>query len=250
MHLPIVDDVEIRELGILLVDLRNLSKEVGIEGRGILVDVLQRQVLDRQRTGTRLCGMEQSEYQDGLYREAQRGDPGLTLTAFLARGDSVVRDDADCDPRLDVIDFAVFVVEPSDLLGLFTLYNVMIEEDDAAGIVASAMAMPGCRPAPGWTQRETWSGIMRWILENDFTFDGRRVDFDEWRFPTRKDQQWKLTGSQLDVVGLGSTSAAIPERGIVVADLDGHDLTKDPDGVPLKVRRRRSPREQPDNGDS
>lgn len=238
MALPIVENIEIPALGLTLVDIRALPDEVGIEGRKILVDVLQRQVLDRQRAGVGLCSMEQSEHQDALYRQATEREPDLTLTAFLARGDSVVRDDSDCDPRLDLINFAVFVTQPRELFGLFTLYNVVIETDDPSGITATAMAMPGCRPAPDRTQRETWAGIMRWILENDFQIGGRKVDFIEWRFPTRPGHQWKLSGDELDAVGLGNTSAAVPQRGLVVADLDGHDLTEDPDGVPLKVRRR------------
>lgn len=244
MHLPIVDDMEIPALGLTLVDQEALPKEVGLRGRKILVDVLQTQVLRQQRVGTFLCAMEQSEFQDKLYREAQERNPRLTLIEFLATGVSVVEDDSDCNPRLGVKNFVVYASN-QEILGLFTLYNIEIERDVEEGITASAMAMPGCRPALGFTMRETWGGIMRAILENDFVMGGRKVDFDEWRFPTRRGHQWKLSGRELDIVGESETAAAVPERGLFVGDLDGHDLTKDPDGVPLKVRRREEPRQFP-----
>lgn len=237
MGLPIVDNMRIPSLGITLVDMERVPKQQGIEAEQILVQVLQHQVLQRQRPAAELCRTEQFEHENELYAEASAGEQGLTFTVHRQRaGDAIVRDDSDCDPRLPIKKFLV-VTDAQNIIGTFTLYNIQIKRDEELGITASAMAMPGCIPAPARTMRETWTGIMRWILENDFVIGTRTVDFIEWRFPTRSTHQWKLTPDEEARIAPEDSAAEIPSRGLEVADLADHDLVKE-DGVPVRVRRR------------
>lgn len=247
--LGIIDPIVIDSLGITLTDQKTLSKENQATARKIMVDVLQRQTLDVQRGGTFLCGHTRERYVDDLYKteQARRLREGEKLTNNrdfeLSLGDAIVRDDSDCDPRLSVKTFVVS--SGQEILGLWTLYNIVIEIDDKTGITATAMAMPGCEAVRGFSLRETWTGIMRWILENDFTASGRKVDFIGWAFPSRRDHQWLVSEDQASSLGGDANvgAAAIGNRK-AVADLDDHAVFVNVDGVPVSVRRREPPRKR------
>ncbi len=235
--LPIVETITIPGLDYRLIDTRRITPEAHQRAKAIMVEVLEG-FLQRERPDVELCRMQQSEHENAAYARALERDPNLAFSHWeenLATDDDLVRDDADCDPRLTQINFVVR--DAQGTRGLFNLYNVRVERDDARGIVASAMAMPGCFPAEGSTLRATWSAIMRWILENDFRVGGRTVDFIEWRFPQRRNQRWTMSEAEAVQVGVDNTPAAVPSRGIKVADLDGHDFVEDENGVPIRTRR-------------
>ena len=240
--IPTVEDISIAQLGITLRDMNRVPKQVGIQAERILVQVLQHQVLQRQRPDTKLCMGEQFEHENELYAEAATQQQGLTFTDHREQaGDAIVIDDSDCDPRLQIKKFLV-MADPRLVIGTFTLSNIIVERDEEIGITASAMAMPGCNPAPGQNMRQTWTGIMRHIIEEDLAIAGRIVDFVEWRFPTRTSHRWMLTLEEAARIDPTDSAAAIPSRGLEVADLGDHDLTKDLDGTPVRVRRLGAPR--------
>ncbi len=232
-QLPIIEDLAIGPLGVTLVDQRNNDAE-GLIGRKILVDVLERSLLGSVRPGTTLCKSGTADG-DRVLNLWQTTNPRISFQEFIdTADDSIVRDDSDCDPRLPEVTFIVF--EGRTNLGLFTLYNIVVERDNRTGITASAMAMPGCRAARGSTVRETWSGIMRWILSRDFVSGGRKVDFIEWRFPTRGTHRWVLSTEEARKQGDGDTDA-IGDR--IVKDLEEDvDVTRGADNTPERARRR------------
>ena len=173
---------------------------------------------------------KQPEHENRLYARALTINPRLTYEAFVAQaGDAIVADDSMCDPRLSLK--TLVAMDANRLVhGIFTLYNIEIEQLTPTQTVASAMPMPGVRAPRGSTLRATWSSIMRTILAEDLHFGPLRVlDIIEWRFPQRIGHQWK---EAQPVSGMSGD--------LVVQDVSiGNDLTKTPDDVPEKIRRRR-----------
>ena len=235
IKIPVVEDLQVNTLGVTLVDQRTVSRVQEKTARIALKAVLQQSLLGNVRPETRLCGMEQSEHENALFAEALSANPQLTYTEFFdSAGDDIALDDSCPDPRLDVMVFLVFG-DAGQILGSFTFYNISVEDFSASPIVASAMPMPGCRGVPGRSVRETWSGIMDWVLTYNFTtLGGEEVDFTEWRLPTRESHRWNLSPEEELLSGSGYGDAVSDG---ILADLSGHDLTITEEGVPTSIRR-------------
>ncbi len=190
-----MDDISVPALGVTLKDFRTLDVAVRQESMRIAVEILARDALSEVRPETILCGPEEVRRENQLYGELANerivaGLPGLTWQEFeeLA-GDDIVEDESSCDRRLPTLQLAV-IADDGTNIGEWAMYNVKLERDDVAGITASAMAFPGCNVAPRKSLRETWSGIMSFILANDLHSGIRVIDFIEWRLPTRKAHEW------------------------------------------------------------
>lgn len=235
-ELPNVQNVNLPSLGVRLVDSGRLTDNESRISHDFQRLVLQQRVLGQIRPDTELCGAGSGavEYRDGLYREALAVDPSTTWDEFIDAADGAKRDDSDCDPRCKVKTFAVLTLGgATEVLGSFTLYDAKILSVEGRTTNLSAMAMPGCEAAPGLSLRETWSGIMLWMLENEMRFQGAdRLQVVEWRFPTRASHQWKLAPGETAHEG---DDVGVCDR--VVADLAAsHDLLTQ-DGVPVSVQR-------------
>jgi hypothetical protein len=211
--LPPFDEVHIPQLGVVLVDDAHAGLPMQDRARRIQRRV-SKEMFERVRPSQTLCPIP---------------EPGVP-----------VENDSDEDLELGT---KTFVVRNSTaggnyVLGSFILYNVEIVK---AGPVAeiSAMALPACRPAEGKTVRQTWSGIMRWMLENDFTHGPFTTDLVEWRFPTKEGHRWVLSPQEILAGAIPLTAAATPTR--AVADLEDHEETRRLD-YPVKIRRRRAER--------
>lgn len=238
MALPILENKRIGPLGIVLVDAENAKPRAYADADRILRRILANRLLGAIRPKVRLCGPESLDFPIGNFTGFANRNPGATWEDFLTEGrpDRIVEDDSAPDPRLDSKQILVREVGgDGEVLGLFVLYNVVIEQDRTRQLVISSMVMPGCRAAHGFTLRETWSRIMRRILEDDWPMeDGRVLDTIEWRFPTRPGHRWKLKPEELVHDG-EDEGCGVCDR--IVTDLSDHDRT-DEEGVPKKIRRR------------
>jgi hypothetical protein len=241
--LPLVKAFEIPALGVTLTDVLEVSPLESARASGIMVDVLQRQVLNQQRPGTEVCGVTSDLRLRRLYTDARAADPSLTVNDWLvALGEDVVLDDSDTDPRLEDKTFTVAETSSSELLGVFTLYNIRRLAGSGPRLLKlQAMPMPGCRPAPGLTLRATWSGLLRYILEEPLEFArraGRQLDVQCWAFPTRAGHRWLFSERAQRAAGGDSANAAAVGTRLAVADLGDHVIESSARGVPLRVTRR------------
>ncbi len=241
---PLIQTIRIPTLSSRLVDERNASRDDQIVARDIMREVLEELVLGTVRPATQLCGMQNSEHVERLRADAVAADSSippqvaaLDGDAFEASlGDSIVIDESDCDPRLPVLTF--LLIEDGDIIrGLFTLYNIVVEQQNPGRQTASAMAMPGIVAPTGATLNHAWSEVMRFILAMNLRVQdaapdpGQIIDFVEFRFPQRPSHEWKE--AQL-VQGLSGDL-------VVAAVAVGNNLSRRPDGVPEFVRRNGAP---------
>lgn len=235
----VVNDLTVGSLqGIKLVDRRNLLLGDQRDGSKILADVLRDMLLKNIRPRTELCEQQQPDHESALFAKAEQENPGITYARFLEQaGDAIVRDDSDCDPRLPFLTLGV-TTPSGQLLGLFVIYNMEILSDVSDITTLTAMPMPGCRAAPGFSLQETWSEIMDWILFRDFIAPGgKKVDLVGWRFPTRDTHRWKLTDEEKTREGNDATDA-VADRIIQRLEAGNVDVIKDSRGAPISIRRR------------
>ncbi len=202
---PLIETIRVPPLNLFLIDERNSTRDVQIVSADIMQATLVDLVLDAVRPATQLCGMQNSEHIERLRKEEVAADNsvppqiaalnGDEFEVFL--GDRVVIDESDCDPRLPVLTFNVIVDDPAETnIGLWTLYNIRVEQSNPGRITANAMTLPGVIEAPGHTFRATLSGIMRFILSQNLRVEsaapgpGQIIDFVEWRYPQRVSHEW------------------------------------------------------------
>ncbi len=179
-------------------------------------------------------------------REDQRSITERLASMTLALMDETARKPRLCEPRilsvnprvdegpftdtdLPVLDFGVY--DGRELIGAFGMYDIEIESEDGK-TTATSKACPSI-PLRGWSAN--MRVIMRHIVENDITFEGGRVlDIVGWNFPEQSSQQWKDRGSDENSLHIDD----------IFVDLEdaGHPIERRPDGLPLKVRRRRGAR--------
>jgi len=141
-------------------------------------------------------------------------------------GDDIVADDSSYDPRLSHVLCSV-IADNGTNLGSWLTYNIKRESETPRRITVSAMPWTGCNAARGFTVRQTWSAIMRFVLANDLHSGSQEIDFIEWRFPTRVSHQWE---------GAVEFEGASADQ-LIAAVSVGNDLTRD-GTVPKKIRRR------------
>lgn len=243
---PLIETIRVPTLSLFLIDERNSTRDVQFASADIMQAVLFEAVLGAVRPGTVACHFEHSEHVEEQRRDDIAADTSIPpQVAALdsdeyeaSIGDRIVIDESDCDPRLPVLTFNVIVDDvASTNIGLWTLYNIRLEQSTPGRITANAMALPGVIEAPGHTFRETISGIMRFILAINLRVQdpapgpGRIIDFVEWRYPQRVSHEWVN---------------AIPVNGMtidqVVNDVAAGNIDqRRPDGVPEFVRRTGAP---------
>lgn len=140
-------------------------------------------------------------------------------------GPDLIDDESRIDPDLFVISFVVYEERANQILGMFHLYNMMIEatEDDVIG--ASAMPHPACRGHGDFSKETVWRLTMRHLLGRDFKFmSGRPINLLAWRFPLRAGHRWQ------DAPGESFA-------GSVITDLSSDNtLTTRGDGAPIEIR--------------
>lgn len=237
MALPLLENKRLNQLGIVLVDAETVTPNRYGRANEICQLVLENRLLGRLRPNVGLCGPDSLEFCGENFKRYAEQNANATWDDFLEnRPNRIVQDDSDADPRLETKQILIRETGPErTVLGLFVLYNMIVERDGPNRLRVSAMALPGCRKAEGFTLRETWSRIMRRILEDQWPMeDGRTLDMTEWRFPTRPGHRWKLTPEEQTLEG-DEEGDGVCDR--IVSDLSDHDRT-DEDGYPKKIRRK------------
>lgn len=231
-ELSIVEPFDVPGVNITLFDMRTQSGEVHRASADILSDIISGQLISTVRPDAQLCGPAQMRYAEARFQEFLADDPNGNFGDFVvAIGDDIVPDDSECDPRLPTLTFAVFARDDENI-GRWDLYNIRTESVRGDNMVISAMCMPGVGESGRRTLLETWSAIMRRILEFDMQFEnGGTLDLVAWKFPTRREHRWN--GSR-KFRGL-SGDELIP----LIAD--GHVLESSQDGVFREIRRRPAP---------
>lgn len=209
--------------GVALMDADDVSGRARAKAHRIMENVLERQVIQAKFPDVNLCRNGLRDYHDERFATAQLRNPRLGLEEFLCSlGDEVVRDEADADPRLGHRSLIVF--EDREVSGMFILYNVRLSGTDP--LEASAMAMPGCRPAGGLRLTQTWAAIMRWLLEENAPLaDGREFDLTEWRLPGRNGHRWDQGAEGVEILG----------------ELSDHEMIVEDRPCAIRKRRARQP---------
>lgn len=133
-------------------------------------------------------------------------------------------DDSECDPRLDSKAFAIYQGRARDLLGAFFLYNMRTISDGRSVIEATAYPAPAFPFVNGADWSSTVATILRRLLQDIDTVDGRTLQLTAIDFPTRIGHAW----------------AGEPWAERFVTDFAGEGFEKDVDeGGTLKRFRRR-----------
>ncbi len=231
MELPVVEDFDVPSLGVILRDGRRVSRDDQFTAQEIYKRTLEALIAEYGSRSLEFCDTGQPEHENDLWAEEMARNPAAVWQEWFDQaGDTVIRDRSEQNPRLSILQLVVLErLGAQEILGYFTLYNIKVETEDAAGFTINAMVVPGMNPLGPQTLETMWTQIMRRMMQFDMTTeDGRIIDLIEWQFPDRGTQNW---GGQ-EVLGSGFSANRVVDLVAV-----GQDLTKIGD-IPLKVRRK------------
>lgn len=189
--IPNLKDIALGPL--TLVDVGTLPAEEHqralLLGRRALTDLIAK---TRQ---TQICNpMAFAVIETAAVREFLAANPEATRAEIRAFRDTFdLKDDSECDIRLDEKALAIYRGVPADrdLMGVFFLYNIATMSTRGQSMRVTAY------PAPGFPFQDSvrWANqmkaLMLGLLETPLRFvDGGVLDILAWKFPTRADHAW------------------------------------------------------------